>query len=69
MPDTTFKCPNCGVQYKVVRVETPPTHDNALRCLGCGGPLQNREGGFALKYFRTDDGLERVPRNGYRPRF
>jgi predicted Zn finger-like uncharacterized protein len=49
-----FQCPNCEAQYKVVRVEAPPTHDNPVLCLGCGGPLQNREGKFALKYFRTD---------------
>ena len=55
MPDTDFSCPNCEAKYKVVRVETPPTHDDPpLLCLSCGGPLRNRDGKFALKYFRTD---------------
>jgi hypothetical protein len=25
-----------------------------LVCLSCGEPLQNRDGKFALKYFRTE---------------
>ena len=49
-----FQCPNCEADYKVVRVEAPPDHNNPVLCLGCGGPFQNREGKFALKYFRTD---------------
>ena len=44
--------PNCEAEYQVVRVEAPPTHDDPL--LSCGGPLRNREGKYALKYFRTD---------------
>jgi predicted RNA-binding Zn-ribbon protein involved in translation (DUF1610 family) len=51
---TRFQCPNCQAQYKVVRVEASPTDDQPLVCLSCGGPLHNREGKFALKYFRTD---------------
>ena len=55
MPEAIkFQCPNCEAQYKVVRVEAPPTHDDPLLCLSCGGPLRNREGKYALKYFRTD---------------
>lgn len=39
MPDpTTFQCPNCDAQYKVVRVEGAPTHDHQILCLGCGAP-------------------------------
>jgi hypothetical protein len=56
MPTTSFRCPTCQAEYRVVCVEAPPTHDNQLLCLGCGGPLQNREGRFALKYFRIRDG-------------
>ena len=57
MADTAphmFHCPTCDAQhlYKVVRVEAPPTDDNPVVCLGCGEPLRNREGRFALKYFR-----------------
>jgi predicted RNA-binding Zn-ribbon protein involved in translation (DUF1610 family) len=55
MPEPVpFKCPNCQTRYKVVRVEAPPTPDRPLTCLSCGAPLRNREGKFALKYFRTD---------------
>jgi predicted RNA-binding Zn-ribbon protein involved in translation (DUF1610 family) len=50
---TKFRCPNCEAEYKVVRVEASPTHDQPLVCLSCGGPLNNREGKFGLKYFRT----------------
>jgi predicted RNA-binding Zn-ribbon protein involved in translation (DUF1610 family) len=57
-----FECPNCGAQYKVVRIEAASTHNQQLLCLSCGGPLQAREGKFALKYFRTDDGPHRETR-------
>ena len=52
---TKYQCPKCEAEYKVVRVEAPPTHDNPLLCLSCGGPLQNRDGKFALAYFRMMD--------------
>jgi predicted RNA-binding Zn-ribbon protein involved in translation (DUF1610 family) len=61
-----FQCPQCGVQYKVVSVEAPATDDEPLLCLSCGGPLHNREGKFALKYFRTD-GSRPTHLNGYKP--
>ncbi len=51
-----FDCPNCGAQYKLVRVETgsaPP--DRQLVCRHCGGPLQGREGKFILKYLLVDN--------------
>ena len=59
MADAEFQCPNCSAQYKVVRVEAPPTHDHQILCLSCGAPLHGREGKFALKYFRVDDGPHR----------
>src|SRR6516162_703381 len=58
-----FRCPNCEAQYKVVRVESPPSQrDRQLLCLSCGGPLHNRDGRFALKYFRTDGSGSKVPK-------
>jgi predicted RNA-binding Zn-ribbon protein involved in translation (DUF1610 family) len=63
-----FQCPNCKAEYKVVRVEAPPTHDQPLFCLSCGGPLHNRDGKFALKYFRTD-GPRPKRLNGRKPKF
>ena len=51
----SFQCPDCQAQYKVVRVEASPTDDRPLVCLSCGGPLHNRDGKFALKYFRTGE--------------
>jgi predicted RNA-binding Zn-ribbon protein involved in translation (DUF1610 family) len=57
---TKFRCPNCGADYKVVRVEAAPAFDNKeLTCLGCGGPLHNRDGKYALKYFRVGSGSRR----------
>ena len=50
---TTFNCQTCETSYKVVGIEAPPEHDRQLICLSCGGPLRNREGKFALKYFRV----------------
>jgi ribosomal protein S27E len=47
-----FSCPNCGAPYEIVRVEADVVlPDREITCLGCGAPLQGREGGFALKYF------------------
>jgi predicted RNA-binding Zn-ribbon protein involved in translation (DUF1610 family) len=49
------KCPNCGSQYKLVRVEAErdPSHGR-IECRRCGGPLSGREGRFILKYFLID---------------
>jgi len=58
--EASFRCPNCDTAYKVVRVEAPLTHDQPLLCLSCGGPLHNREGKFALKYFRTNGPRQKV---------
>src|SRR6516162_2539890 len=69
MTTSNFQCPNCHAEYKVVRVEAPPTHDQPLLCLSCGGPLNNREGKFALKYFRVDDGPGHSSRNNRKPHF
>jgi predicted RNA-binding Zn-ribbon protein involved in translation (DUF1610 family) len=69
MADTTrFQCPNCEAEYKVVRVEAPPMpEDRQLTCLSCGGPLHNREGKFALKYFRVNAGRGSRRMNGRPP--
>jgi len=40
-----FKCPNCGADYKVVRVEAAVSDAfHEITCKSCGGPLQGREG-------------------------
>jgi predicted RNA-binding Zn-ribbon protein involved in translation (DUF1610 family) len=44
-------CPNCGAEYKIIRIEAPPSGERPLECLSCGGPLPAREGAFILKYF------------------
>jgi hypothetical protein len=68
MPEPTkFYCPTCEAPYKVVRVEAPLNNDRELLCLSCGGPLRNREGKFALKYFKTD-GSSAGRINGRRPK-
>jgi hypothetical protein len=53
-----FRCPNCEAEYKVARVEALSTRNMQLTCLSCGAPLLNRQGKFALKYFRVSDGKE-----------
>lgn len=51
----TYLCPNCGAHYRMVRVEADPDASAPeLTCLSCGAPMQNRQGRFALKYFRVD---------------
>ena len=64
-----FRCQSCDAEYRVVRIEAPPTHDRQLTCLSCGGPLNNREGKLALKYFRISDGREPGRMNGRKPKF
>jgi hypothetical protein len=49
-----FDCPICGAQYKLVRVEADAAQDREINCRSCGGPLNGREGVFALKYFLVD---------------
>jgi DNA-directed RNA polymerase subunit RPC12/RpoP len=67
---TKFECSTCQAEYKLVRVETPPDRrDKQLTCLSCGAPLRNREGKFALKYFRVSDGKDAGRRNGRRSSF
>ena len=51
---TKFQFPNCGAEYKLVRFEADPAFNQQLTCLSCGGPLPNRDGKFALKYFRIE---------------
>jgi DNA-directed RNA polymerase subunit RPC12/RpoP len=53
-----FDCPKCGAKYKLVKVEADPTQDptqdREISCRSCGGPLDGREGIFALKYFMVE---------------
>jgi hypothetical protein len=66
MPEAIkFRCPICNAEYLVIRIEAPLTHDNPLLCLGCDGPLQSRDGKFALKYFCTSGSK---PMNGRKPK-
>jgi predicted RNA-binding Zn-ribbon protein involved in translation (DUF1610 family) len=58
---TPFECPNCGAQYKLVRVETDRALPNEeLPCRNCGEPLNGREGKFVLKYFLVGNPRRRV---------
>jgi len=49
-----FRCPTCGAEYQVDRVEAAPTHKREVQvvCVECGGPLRNRDGKFILRYQR-----------------
>jgi len=48
-------CPHCETRYRVVKVEADSTAPlREITCLACGGPLQGREGRFALKYFLVE---------------
>jgi predicted RNA-binding Zn-ribbon protein involved in translation (DUF1610 family) len=57
-----FRCPNCDKEYKLVRVAAPLRRERELLCQGCGGPLRNREGKFALKYFPAEESRRRPDR-------
>ena len=50
-----FDCPNCGVKYKLVRIEADAkTLDRQITCRNCGAPFHGREGSMVLKYFLVD---------------
>jgi hypothetical protein len=52
LPPSSFSCPHCAAQYKLVRVEaTSSTPYREVVCLSCGAPLVAREGAYVLKYF------------------
>ena len=47
-----FYCPQCRAKYEIVRMESPSVEVNQkIACISCGGPLNDREGAFILKYF------------------
>jgi hypothetical protein len=60
-----FRCPNCGAEYRVERVEAASTHKRQVQvvCVECGGPLRNRDGKYALRYPRD---RSRPFRGGYK---
>jgi predicted Zn finger-like uncharacterized protein len=62
---SSFNCPACGAEYKVVRIEATPAEvqDEEVQCRNCGGPLDALDGGFILKYF-----LVGAPKKGRRKR-
>lgn len=52
LPASPMKCPHCGADYDVVRIEAgSSTEYEDVTCLNCGGPLSAREGRFIMKYF------------------
>ena len=63
---TRFQCPNCQAEYRVVRIEAPPTHDHLLLCLSCGG-CRPQTTATSLTYhlirsiFSISDGVLRRP--------
>jgi hypothetical protein len=54
-------CPNCNVEYRLVRAEAgPETSYGQIECYHCGGPLNGREGQFILKYFLVKNQRKRA---------
>jgi predicted Zn finger-like uncharacterized protein len=50
----SFKCPNCGALYQVVKVDAgPETVDRQIKCHACDALLNGRDGQLVLKYFLT----------------
>ena len=62
VPPSPFRCPNCKASYQVVKVAAAQVLCEAqLTCLSCGGPLNEREGRYVLKYFFTDRAGKKIP--------
>ena len=54
-------CPNCNVEYRLVRAEAgPETSYGQIECYHCGGPLNAREGQYILKYFLVKNQRKRA---------
>jgi hypothetical protein len=65
--DFSFNCPHCGAKYNVVRIESPvEISTKEITCLGCGGPLQARQGAHVLKYFLIERPGRRASREPLR---
>lgn len=63
-PATRFSCPQCGAQYRVVRVEAPEITDvEEVACISCEAAFVARDGRFALKYFLVEPGEPQPRRN------
>ena len=62
---TPFRCPACGAEYKLVRVETKEiVQDRQMTCRKCGSPLPGSEGRLILKYFLSAHRTRRRARGG-----
>jgi predicted RNA-binding Zn-ribbon protein involved in translation (DUF1610 family) len=62
---TPFRCPACGAEYKLVRVETKETvPDQQMTCRKCGSQLPGSEGRLVLKYFLLAHRDQRRTRRG-----
>ena len=58
---TSFQCPTCGAEYKLVRIETKEVvPDQQTNCRKCGSQLPGSEGYVILKYFLVDRGRRRL---------
>ena len=58
---TSFQCPTCGAEYKLVRIETKEVvPDQQTNCRECGSQLPGSEGHVILKYFLVDRGRRRA---------
>jgi hypothetical protein len=70
LPASPFNCPSCNSSYQLVKVEAPRVHSEPqLTCLGCGAPLDARDGKYVLKYFFTDRYGKHVLWSGVRLQF
>lgn len=64
------RCPNCGAQYKVVRVEVNPTDGlREIACVSCGSRLQCRDGESALRLSSQASGEPQAPYPTRPPQF
>jgi transcription elongation factor Elf1 len=46
-----FRCPQCGAQYKLVRMPAPADSDAPLHCKVCSQEFAATDEGNVLKYF------------------
>jgi predicted RNA-binding Zn-ribbon protein involved in translation (DUF1610 family) len=51
-PYEDFTCPNCGAEYKLVRMPAAAdSHDPPLHCKNCNQEFASTDGATILKYF------------------
>jgi transcription elongation factor Elf1 len=55
-----FNCPSCNTSYRLAYAKAERESDeHNIKCVVCGSPFPQRQGGSVLKYFAVDESGKR----------